>query len=780
MYYPKPVGLLLCACFLVLFTKAQTTCSFSLKGHVYDDVLKSPVVGAHVSLLNGQRVVITTQDGYFELNKLCSGAQTIRVEMKGYRIFQESLTIAGNESLQVNLKPLAEELQGVTVLGMKLEPVVEPLRKLNANQLLRTQGQTLGKALEAIPGVYNLSTGQSISKPIVRGLHSNRVLIVNNELRQESQQWGAEHAPEIDASQATELQLITGPRSLRYGSDALGGVILMQAKALTGIRSSSWTAGTSLFSNGRGGAISFMGETRWKKYAAWSARVQGSVRRFGNLQSPDYVLGNTGFYERSIGLGIGYKKRNLEMTWHFSDFYTRLGILSTSHIGNLSDLYAAFQRERPIDSAQFTYRIGFPYQQLHHQTIQWLGQYRCSNRSKWEWQYALQRNRRKEYDKTLQSLQPDGTVKPALDFSLQTHQFDLRWLHQHLKFGSGQLGSSLQVQSNAYFGSFLIPNYVRVQSGIYGIEQITRGSLTAELGIRYDVQRLNVLRWNQQQLQENRYLFHGPAIMGGLRIEGNKWTNYVYAGSTWRAPHVNELYSYGVHHSAATFEMGDSNLTPERNYQLTWSLQRGQSNSFKWLSTFYTQYIDQFIYLKPVFPATLTLRGAFPTFQYTAINVMMAGMDMQVESPRQWKWPWHVKSAFLWVRDMETGYSPVGMPPARIEGELARRINLPCGEVLRLYTGANYTFQAMGVAKQSDYLNPPKSFWLCRVGLETDFHWQGLHGQIALGIDNFFNVRYRDYLNRYRYFANEPGRNVVLQIKTSHLKKEETQIHLNN
>lgn len=776
MIYPKLVGTL-CACLSVLFLQAQTTCSLSLKGHVYDDVLKSPIMGAQVSLVNRQEAVVTSQDGYFEFNKLCPELHTIRVEMFGYRIFQDTITLAKNESLQIKLKPMAEFLQGVTVYGIRPEPVVEPSRKLNADQLFRTQGQTLGKALEAIPGIYNLSTGQSISKPIVHGLHSNRVLIVNNDLRQESQQWGAEHAPEIDAFQATELQLITGPRSLRYGSDALGGVVLMQAKSLANIRNSSWTSNTSLFSNGRGAAFSLMGETRWKKHTAWSARAQGTLRRFGNLQSPDYVLGNTGFYERSMALGIGYKKRNLDMTWHFSDFYTRLGILSTSHIGNLSDLYAAFQRERPIDSAQFSYRIGFPYQQLHHQTFQWQGHYRYGNRSKWEWQYALQRNRRKEYDKTLQSLQPDGSVKPALDFSLVTHQFDLRWLHQQKKSGSGQIGSSMQIQSNEYFGAFLIPNYVRVQTGIYGIEQITRGSVTGELGFRYDVQSLDVLRWNQQQLQRNRYLFNGPAIMGGVRIEGTSWTNYIYAGSTWRAPHVNELYSYGVHHSAATFEMGDSNLTPERNYQLSWSLQRGQSNSFKWFTTLYGQYIDQFIYLKPVFPATLTLRGAFPTFQYTGINVMMAGLDMQIESPRQWKWPWHIKSAYLWVRDMESGFAPVGMPPARIEGELARRINLPSGEVLRVFSGVNYTFQAMGLANQSDYLNPPKPFWLCRVGLETDFHWQGLHGQIALGIDNLFNVRYRDYLNRYRYFANEPGRNVVLQIKTSHQKHEVTQIH---
>lgn len=764
----KHLFVLTCSvCLLMASVHAQSNCSFLLKGHVYDSILKIPVVGAHVMLAGSNTSVLTSSDGYFEIRKLCAGEQTIGIKMDGYRIFQQTYFMPLNESVDVKLLPLETQLQGITIFGIRPKEVVEPPRKLNAEQLFRTQGQTLGKALEAIPGVYNLSTGQSISKPIVHGLHSNRVLIVNNELRQESQQWGAEHAPEIDAFQATDLQLITGPRSLRYGSDALGGVVLMQAEPVAGIRKPGWVANTSLFSNGRGAAFSLLGETVWKKHSAWTARVQGTLRRSGNAQSPSYVLGNTGFYERAAAMSIGYKKEKLTMSWHFSDFYTRLGILSSSHIGNLSDLYAAFQREQPIDTAKFTYKIGFPYQQLHHQTMQWQGHYRVSNRSKWEWQYALQRNRRKEFDKTLQSQQDNGTIKPALDFNLVTHQFDVRWLHQYAKAGSGQLGLSTQMQSNEYFASYLIPNYFRWQTGLYAIEQVTRGRVTAELGVRYDMQLLDVLRWEQQQLQSKRFVFHGPAVMGGVRIEWPKWTNYIYGGSTWRAPHVNEMYSYGIHHSAATFEMGDSNLKPERNYQLNWSLMRGKANSFRWIGTAYTQYINQFIYLQPVFPATLTLRGAFPTFQYTPINVIMAGLDMQVESPRHWKWPWHIKSAYLLARNTETGYAPVGMPPARIEGEMARRINLPSGESLRVYSGLNYTFKAMGLATMSDYLNPPKAFWLCRVGLETDFHWHGFHGQIGLGIENLFNVRYRDYLNRYRYFANEPGRNVVLQLKTS-------------
>ncbi|MGI9192457.1 MAG: TonB-dependent receptor [Chitinophagaceae bacterium] len=744
---------------------AQTPCHNTLKGHVYYADNQLPARLVRVTHLETTQSVSCTADGFFEFTSLCEGMFTIRIETPGYKIFQETYNIPRAVPLDIFLQPLSTHLQGVTILGQRQEAVVEPIRKVSSEQRLRTQGLTLGKALEALPGVYNLSTGQSISKPIVHGLHSNRVLIVNNNLRQESQQWGAEHAPEIDAFQAEELQLITGPRCLRYGSDALGGVILMQATPLTSVSEFRWATNTGMFSNGRGGALAGLLETAWKKNPAWTARVQGSLRRSGNLHTPNYVLGNTGFYERSWALGLGYQKKRWSMQWHFSDFFTRLGIVSSSHIGNLSDLYAAFQREQPLDTARFTYRIGFPYQQLNHKTLQWQGTYRINQQHKFEWQYAFQRNRRKEFDKTLQSQQGNGRIEPALDFNLQTHQIDFRWLNQLALGGSRQIGLSSQIQTNEYYASYLIPNYIRYHNGVYGIRQWAKQGWSAEVALRYDFQSLHVFRWEQNQLNEHRFLFHGPALMGGLRLVRSKTSYYFYGGSTWRAPHVNELYSYGIHHSAASFEMGDANLKPERNYQLNVSVTQGKLDQYHWTATAYGQYIDNFIYLKPVFPATQTIKGAFPTFQYTPIPLLMGGLDFTLESPRKTQWPWHIKSSWLIARNINTGYAPVGMPPARLEGELARRIPWASHDPIRMYAGLGYTFRALGLEPSSDYLNPPKAYWLGRLGIETGFHWQNLEGQISLGIDNLFNARYRDYLNRYRYFVHEPGRNFFIQCR---------------
>ena len=758
--------ILLCVWVIVAwhgYALAQIPCNTSVKGHIHDADLQKPIVGAQVHVLGFPITQISSRDGYFELNDLCNGELTLRIEYPGYKLFQETYTLPLKVPVEIYLHPLSSHLQTITILGQRQDALVEPARKVSAEELFRSRGQTLGKALESLPGLYNLSTGQSISKPIVHGLHSNRVLIVNNDLRQESQQWGAEHAPEVDAFQSTELQLITGPRCLRYGSDALGGVILMQTDPLHLVTQAGWMANTGLFSNGRGTAWSIMGESPWKKNKAWVGRIQGSIRRFGNLNTPDYVLDNTGLYERSYSLGLGYKKNRWTFQWNLSQFYTRLGILSTSHIGNLSDLYAAFLREHPLDTPRFTYRIGFPYQALKHQTFQWQGVYKLNNKQKLEWQYAIQRNRRKEFDKTLQTQQNNGEVLPALDFNLTTHQVDFRWINQAKEFYASHVGLSSQIQTNEYYAAYLIPNYIRFQNGVYSLNQYTKGKITAELGIRYDVQSLQVVRWEQGQLNEHQFLFHGPAVLAGLKLLTPKTNYYLYGGSTWRAPHVNELYSYGIHHSAATFEIGDSTLKPERNYQINLSTHRGKSDRFHWTTTLYAQYIDQFIYLKPVFPATLTIKGAFPTFQYTPIQLMMSGFDFLLESPRQQKWPWFIKSAMLIARDMTTGFAPVGMPPARLEGELARKIKLPSHDPIRVYAGLGYTFKANGFEEGSDYTKPPKAFLLCRTGIETGFHWQNVEGRIALGVNNLLNVRYRDYLNRYRYFAHEPGRNVFVQ-----------------
>ncbi|MBU3677003.1 MAG: TonB-dependent receptor [Chitinophagaceae bacterium] len=165
--------------------------------------------------------------------------------------------------------------------------------------------------------------------------------------------------------------------------------------------------------------------------------------------------------------------------------------------------------------------------------------------------------------------------------------------------------------------------------------------------------------------------------------------------------------------------------------------------------------------------ATQTIKGAFPTFQFTPIPLMMGGLDVMLESPRQSTWPWHLKSTYLIARNLNTGDAPVGMPPARVEGELARRIPWASHDPIRIYGGLGYTFRAVGLASASDYLNPPNAYCLGRIGMETGFHWQHLDGQITFGVDNLFNTRYRDYLNRYRYFVHEPGRNFFLQCRFS-------------
>lgn len=757
---------ILMACCLVMlhgqWAKAQNICQEAFRGHVVDSINKWPIMGATIELLNNQGIQVSSNDGYFEWNNLCSGTYFLQIKKEGYKIKVDTIILPRPTAWRISLIPLNETLKGVIIREKRARVVVEPEIKLQSEALFQTQGQSLGKALEVLPGVYTVSTGQSISKPVVHGLHSNRVLVINNGIRQEGQQWGNEHAPELDPFQANEIQLISGPQALRFGADAMGGVIWVSSGEMQHIDKTNIELRAMGCSNGQGGAISLLGETKLKQHPAWTLRAQGTLRRLGNLKTPQYFLGNTGLYERDFSFSLGYKKKQHTWTAFYSNFYTQLGILTTSHVGNLSDLYAAFQRERPIDSSQFTYAIGFPNQEIHHQLAKVNWSRKVGSFARWQVQYALQHNRRKEFDKTLQTLLPDGSYKPALDFELLTQQLDVSFAHQQ-----GQLGVSAQLQTNDYYGAYLVPNYVRYQSGLYINQHYQKHHWLFEFSGRYDISYLQSLRWVNHQLQSNTFQYHGPACLVGAKHQGQQHIVYLYGGTTWRPPHVNELLSYGVHHSAATFEMGDSTLKPERSYQFNVSLEKKATEPWYWQGGIYGHYIHHFIYLKPVFPATLTLRGAFPTFQYTGINAYLSGVDIQVGTSHEYKWQVHSKASYLYTFDPQTRHALVGMPPARIDFEAIRLFKQASGDKSQLSFKTRYTFKASGLASGSDYLPAPAAYWLCGLWWQTGFHWDGIHWQVQAGIDNLLNTKYRDYLNRYRYFANEPGRNVVVRIKTN-------------
>ncbi|HZH00716.1 MAG TPA: carboxypeptidase-like regulatory domain-containing protein [Flavisolibacter sp.] len=192
-------------------------CTFRLTGHVHSTVVHENLAHATVMLEGRNKILVTDANGDFRFENLCPGTYTVIITHANFDTTVKTIAVTKNAHLDIDLNPTQNVLQEVTITGLRI-PVVTGIRKeLSGRELEETRGQSLAEALSRITGISMLQTGTNIAKPIIHGLHSNRILTINNGVRQEGQQWGNEHAPEIDPFIANKITVVKGVDELRFG-----------------------------------------------------------------------------------------------------------------------------------------------------------------------------------------------------------------------------------------------------------------------------------------------------------------------------------------------------------------------------------------------------------------------------------------------------------------------------------------------------------------------------------------------------------------------------------
>lgn len=754
---------LLCLSFIYK-AKAQNNCKGILKAQVLDIVSNTPVSDVAVFLLETNKGNYTDSTGWVQLNDICKGSFTLVCKHLNHEATKEKFFMNNEVTYKtIYIACHTDTLGDLVISGSKMHKEdIAVLHTLNASEIQSGGVLHLGNILEKINGVFNINTGQHIQKPMIRGMHSNRLLILNNNVRLEGQQWGIEHAPELDATYAHDIEVIKGAQSIRYGSDAIGGVVLVNDKSLWRIKKTAIQHSAYMGSNGGNIAATLQAEGNANNDKIFW-RASASKKRAGNMRTPDYYLKNTGMDQWSYVANIGYKYKGMKLNVQYTRYIAKVGIYAGSHIGNLSDLYAAFTSSTPTDTDRFKYKIAPPYQYINHQTLLSKLTIPCGENTNLLLQYSFQNNVRKEYDNNIFSILPDGTYKPVLDFKLNTHQVEAAIENKWIQKMNGTIAYQGLIQNNAYYGYYFIPNYQKQVHGIYISEKKYHEKMSAELSIRYDIQPLYVLKWEHNVLKEYHHLYRGPAVAASLRYQLPSIVLHVNAGSAWRAPHVNELYSYGVHHSAATFEVGDPLLKPERSYQCAITIDYKYK---KWLSaewTIYNNYFNNYILIQPVLPATLTIRGAFPTFAYSNTQANIYGSELAVQTQLHSHIQWNMKVAIMRAYDISYRRGVYGMPPTRISSDMAYILYEKNNNKLHTSLNALYVTKQNNVIVEQDYIAPPPAYLLFNYYLIWEKNNKNVTYKVEVGVQNVLNTRYRDYLNRNRYFADNAGRNIYLR-----------------
>lgn len=748
---------------------AQQACSLQLSGRVLDEHDRSPLAFAEIRVIGKEAGTVAAEDGRFMLADLCPGEVRLRISHLGCTPMERTILLPRQGELILVLEHHAHELREFEVARARPDELVGQAHfKLGKEAMERSLGAGLGDLVGTMPGASIVNSGPTIAKPVIHGLSGNRILTLNQGVRQEDQQWGAEHAPSVDPFSTDRITVIKGAAGVQYGSDAMGGVVIVEPVELP--RDTGISGGIALLGsyNGRGGGMQAHvqgGVPGWKGFG-W--RLQGGGRYLGDQQAPDHVLSNTGLHEGAGSASIGFRDHARSVTIYYSYFQRRTGILRAAHIGNLTDLRNAIALGRPWYEEVLTYAIQAPQQTAAHQLLKVEGGVALAGRSRLVCTYGYQANTRQEFDRR----RGGRDAIPALDLDLRTHTADLVLKHWLGRSVHGRIGAGLLRQTNVNIAGTgvrpLIPNYLRESAGIFIVEHVpVSGGLELEVGARSEASRLFIARYDADDvLVRPEHAFVNHAFSAGLNWDIGDSTRLRFnLGTAYRPPHVSELYSEGLHHGAAAIEIGDDRLGSERSAQASLDLRTvSQDGRLTVEATAYMHWFSDLIYLRPD-GYFLTIRGAFPGFRYVATDARFIGSEASVHYRPHPRWSISTAAATVRARDLVQDEWLFQMPSDRISVSVMKTLaDGETGHAEVAVTGG-YVAQQRRIPQGLDFMDAPDAYALLGLTMEVSRSFD--RGVLRFGCtaSNILDQRYRDLMDRFRYYTDARGLGVDLRVR---------------
>ena len=716
---------------LFLLLSALIAPADTVNGRVID-AAGQPVPQAIVEVTNLGRSVTTSADGAFRI-ALAPGRYTLAVRHHGFAPAVREIAVGSGQTrgvLEIVLTPSAFQLEPVTVTATRQPLASEysplPADALAGDELRRAQSVSLAHVVDALPGVRAITTGSQIGKPVIRGFSGPRVLVLENGSRLEDYSWSDEDGPSIETAFVRRIELIRGPASVLYGSDALGGVInvipeqLPDAAGGPGFMRTGFTlsAASNNIELAPGAQVEgARGNVGW--------RVAAIGRHASNLHTPAGELDNTGFGAFNGEAAAGWR-------WPSGSALA----VRVVHYGGEFKLLEA--NAPPGET-------GGPERKAGDERLQITGLRPWGN---WRLEAKAQLQRH-----SLIEVADDttGTESEQFNLLLQTGSLDLLLHHGGTTFGITTVG-----QSNAASGREpIVPDASTLSGAAFAFEQWSPGSgrWTFLAGLRADARRLSAHRddslgvvaqdRNSQAWSGNAGLVFTPVPGGGLSLSLN-------VGRAWRAPTLFELFANGPHIGEARYELGDSTLKPEASRGVDLGVRWSGRHARLELAAYHNRMSD-YIYITP----TAAFIDSLRVYQYGQAEAEMLGGEAVLEA--------------------EIGRGLV----ARSRVEAVRGTNLASHEPLpllppvRAVVGLGWRdrfsvdVDAYDRPRRLNPLDiPTPGYALLHLSGGTDIRLFGRAMRLDISLRNALNQRYRSFLSRYKEFAFAPGRNFVVRLSS--------------
>lgn len=656
------------------------------------------------------------------------------------------------------------------------------LQYIKRENLLLSQGNTFMNTLEKMPGISAIHTGVGISKPVIRGMSLNRVIVNEYGIRQEGQQWGVDHGLEIDQYNVDRVEVIKGPVSVMYGSDGIGGVInilpplipdndTVSAEVISAYKSNNdlWGWSGKLLYNRKGNFT--LARVTYQDYASYKVPAKEFMYNGYVLPIHNNRLKNTGGRELNFSLLKGIRRK-----WGNSSIYV------SSYRQKAGFFVGAFgvPRAYQLNDDGHYRNIGLPYQRISHTKI-------VSNTSVFlrrgsiEADFGFQKNTRAEMSPPhAHGYGPAPQGNEALMLELYTFSGNARYVHYGSGKWSNTTGLSFQYQENVRGGyEFLIPSYTSWQKGAYHFAEYRPGrNLLLNAGVRADfgaqkadasfVSQFDSTGAETGKVQRSpnvdRRYFNVSGSLGASWERNKALKTKFNIGSAYRIPVMAELTANGVHHGTFRHEMGDSSLQAEKGYMADMGIEF-TADMVNVRFTPFVNYFTNYLYLSPSARFS-PLPDAGQIYRYVGGEALFTGVELNAD----WKVLPGLNNNFsveyVWNKNLSSGLGLPFTPPLSILEEISWKPKLAGPHFLKqaVFTLTGQYFAAQNRVERNEPAT--EGYFLLGFSASETFKAAGQQFTLFLQFRNVTNTVYVNNMSRYRILnLPEQGFNTQLMLR---------------
>jgi iron complex outermembrane recepter protein len=780
-------------CFLI-FIHFIINAQNKITGKVTDEKTGEAVPGATIYISELKTGDIADKNGTYEIDNLPRTKVIVQVSFVGYKSVVQNVDLATTTSMNFVMEQAITEMNEVVVTGtsrateITLNPV--PVITFSRKELQQNLNTNIIDAISKLPGVSAVTTGPNVSKPFIHGLGYNRVLTLFDGVRQEGQQWGDEHGIEVDENAVDRIEVVKGPASLTYGSDALAGVVnLLPASSfhidtIQGHIDTDYQTNNGLYSasatlNGNKKGIIWGGVMSHKQATNYQNKYDGRV--YGTAFNESGLSGYAGLNKQ-----WGYSHLNFSV---FND-------LQEIPDGSRDPVTRKFTKQiteadtiRPVvsDAELKSYKIAVLHQHIEHFRL-----YSSNNfilgKSKLGVILGYQQNIRREFS------HPQFPDIPGLYLNLNTFTYDIKYTVPESKGWETTFGINGMYQSNTNKGTeFIIPDYTQLDIGPFVLITRTIDKLDLSAGVRYDTRffkndpmytRVNPqtgldMKVSQSDTSMAQHPFYGfkhtfSGISASLGATYNITKRLLVKSNIargYRAPNVSEISSNGVHPGSLIYQIGNKDFKPE------FSLQEDLGVSYRWDHIsgnidLFNNNISNYIFNQKLLNRSgkdsVIVKGN-QTFKYQQARAQLYGWEINLDvHPYDWL---HFENSISVIYALNKGgngilvadstrYLPF-IPPLHTNTELRANITGKSKYIKSFYIkiGMEYYAKQNRIYSAYNTETPTPGYFLYNAGVGADI--MNRNGKVPLIINilgnNITDVAYQSHLSRLKYFEQYPN-----------------------